>query len=160
MEIGIKIAARFQKLIDRSFLERTATTAIRETVNQDNIELGIMITGDRQIKQLNRQYRGIDNTTDVLSFAMEEQASNQAEGLPDFACPPDNLRHLGEVIISYPQAERQAAEYGHPVEREIAVLVIHGVLHLLGFDHEDDAEALEMERRESSILTKLAEFKL
>jgi probable rRNA maturation factor len=69
-----------------------------------------------------------------------------------FATPPDGIKHLGEVLISYPQAVEQAVENGHPVEKEIAVLVIHGTLHLLDYDHNKPEAAQKMKSRETAIL--------
>jgi len=74
-----------------------------------------------------------------------------------FMVPPDGIVHLGEVIISYPQAAIQAEEHGHSVEKEVAVLLIHGVLHLLGYDHAEPDEQRDMQAREADILAHLAE---
>ncbi len=112
-------------------------------------ELGLVITSDDQVRQLNRLFRGIDGPTDVLSFANMETKAGESAG---FIPPPDGLQHLGEVIIAYPQATRQAAENGHSVEREVALLVIHGVLHLLGYDHDTPEQEAEMRARETAIL--------
>ncbi|MFC1866474.1 rRNA maturation RNase YbeY, partial [Chloroflexota bacterium] len=72
-----------------------------------------------------------------------------------FSTPPDGLKHLGEVIISYPQAIIQAQEHNHSIKRELAILVIHGVLHLLDYDHMQDDEAYKMESRQNKILDSL-----
>lgn len=107
-------------------------------------ELSVVLCDDPFIHALNRQYRGKDAPTDVLSFAMRE-----GEG----ADPDDPV--LGDVIISLDTATRQAAERGHDVAREIRILLIHGVLHLLGWDHVEDAEAEEMEAEERDLLASL-----
>jgi len=99
--------------------------------------------GDDRMRQLNRSYRGLDATTDVLAFAMRE-----AHG------PRTSL--LGDVVISLDTAARQAAARGHDLHREIAVLLVHGILHLLGFDHERGApEARRMQAKERAILRRL-----
>jgi probable rRNA maturation factor len=117
----------------------------------EEAEMGLVVTGAEKVRELNRTYRDTDEPTDVLAFA----ATEQAPGSPAFVNPPDGVRHLGEVIISYPQAVQQAAEHGHPVEQELALLITHGVLHLLGYDHgEPDAE-LRMRAREREILTAI-----
>jgi probable rRNA maturation factor len=99
----------------------------------DTATLCLRFTGDRAVRRLNRLYRGNDRPTDVLSFAGEDG--------------PDG-RHLGDVVVSVPTARRQAREHGHPVERELRRLVLHGVLHCLGHDHETDGGRMErLERR-------------
>jgi probable rRNA maturation factor len=74
----------------------------------------------------------------------------------DFVSPPDNITHLGEVIISYPQAVEQAKEQGHSTEQELALLIIHGILHLLGYDHEKPEEEARMRAREKELLENVA----
>jgi probable rRNA maturation factor len=120
------------------------------------VELGLVVTGQEQVRQLNRDYRGRDETTDVLAFSVVEEAG---AGFPPFVPPPDGVRHLGEVIISYPQAVVQAEERGHSVEREMAILVIHGVLHLLGYDHEEPEAERRMGAREAEVLSHVGGLK-
>jgi probable rRNA maturation factor len=97
--------------------------------------LGVRFTGDRRMRRLNRDHRGKDQTTDVLSFGGDATPAS-AEG------------HLGDIVISVPAARRQAAAAGHGAEREIRVLLLHGVLHCLGYDHESDGGEMErLERR-------------
>lgn len=109
--------------------------------------LTVMITGDERIRELNRTFKGEDAVTDVLSF--NEAADNDiGEGIedewPDFSenGPADNIEseRLGDIAISLPQVERQAAENGNQVDAELAMLTVHGVLHLLGFDHAEQDE--------------------
>ena len=95
-------------------------------------QVSVLLTTDAKIRRLNRRFRGKDQTTDVLSFPGEEEG----EG------------HLGDILISVPTARRQAAEAGHGVERELKVLLLHGILHCLGYDHETDQGEMErLERR-------------
>lgn len=106
-------------------------------------ELSVDMVGDGRMRRLNRVYRGIDRPTDVLAFAMREA------GGPDSPL-------LGDVVISLPAAVRQAAQAGHSVDREVAVLLVHGLLHLLGYDHErEEAEASRMRREERAIFRSL-----
>jgi probable rRNA maturation factor len=119
-----------------------------------NAELSLVITGQDRIQQLNRDYRDKDEPTDVLAFAATGEGGAE---LPPFVSPPDGVRHLGEVVISYPQAVMQAAEHQHPVEREIAILVIHGVLHLLGYEHDVPERESRMRAREAEILSSIGE---
>lgn len=108
----------------RPWLERLVATLAPEAES-----LGIRFAGDREVRRLNRTYRGKDRPTDVLSFPGEDG-------------------HLGDVLISVPVARRQAAAAGHAVERELQVLLLHGLLHCLGHDHETDGGEMErLERR-------------
>jgi probable rRNA maturation factor len=108
-------------------------------------ELTIVLAADPAVRRLNRTYRGKDKTTDVLSFPSGG------------ARLPDGTQPLGEIVISVPQAARQAGEAGHSLARELRVLVIHGYLHLLGYDHEvDDGTMKRLEKRLTRALTAKA----
>jgi len=111
-------------------------------------EVSVVLADDPYIRELNRDYRGKDRATDVLSFALNEGDE------PDIIDGPEELL-LGDIIISLETAERQAGEFGHSLERELAYLTVHGMLHLLGFDHEDEAERQTMRREEERVLTEL-----
>jgi probable rRNA maturation factor len=107
----------------------------------DDAELSILLCDDATIWPLNRDYRHKDRPTDVLAFA-------QREGTP----VPGQDHVLGDVVISVETAARQAEERGHSTAHELRVLVVHGICHLLGYDHEDDADAEVMEAKEREIL--------
>ena len=107
-----------------------------------DVELSILLCDDAFIHPLNRDYRGKDKPTDVLSFAMREEGD-----------PNDPV--LGDVIISVERAQAQAKERDHSVGVELALLLVHGILHLLGYDHEEDEEAQVMEAKEKEILSML-----
>jgi len=109
-------------------------------------DLSLLITGDETVRELNARYRGLDETTDVLSFGMEETAG------AGFRLPPGLPRQLGEIVISHEQAERQAAEFGNTLPDELALLAVHGLLHLLGHDHETPEERARMLGRERALL--------
>jgi probable rRNA maturation factor len=113
----------------------------------------LLITDSKTVQKLNRIYRGEDKPTDVLAFQMVP-GMDQEPGLP-FVSPPDGIRHLGEVVISYPQAVKQAQELGHGVARELALLIVHGILHLLGYDHEPPEGEQKMRDKENEILSLL-----
>jgi len=103
-------------------------------------ELSVVLVSDREMRRLNRRYRGRDRTTDVLAFAQREGDGGAPEGV------------LGDVVVSIDTARRQAAERGHTVGREVDRLLVHGLLHLLGYDHERSAaEARRMQRRERAL---------
>ncbi|MDD4601637.1 Endoribonuclease YbeY [bioreactor metagenome] len=122
------------------------TADIHEISTQ--VEVSLVLVDDEYIHQLNRDYRGIDRPTDVLSFALDEGEE------PDvFDGPEEDL--LGDIIISLPTAFQQAEEYNHSIERELAFLTVHGMLHLLGYDHEDDNARQKMRHQEEAILSNL-----
>jgi len=112
-------------------------------------ELGVVISDDATVRELNRRYLGVDEPTDVLSFGLGEK------GDAPFVLPPGEAAPLGEVIISYPTAVRQAEEQEHSVEAEVAHLLVHGVLHLLGYDHLEAEDERVMCRREEEILADM-----
>ncbi|MFH1860757.1 MAG: rRNA maturation RNase YbeY [bacterium] len=114
-------------------------------------EVSIVFCDDAFIHELNKRYRGIDGPTDVLSFSfMEEEGTDVDNGDVNKAL---GIVSLGEIIISVETAARQAKEYHHPIERELEILLIHGVLHLTGYDHSaDDWEQDEMCRKQMALL--------
>lgn len=145
--------------IDNSWLDAVCTRTLNARFVQPDTEMGLLITGQERIQELNKSYRGKDKPTDVLSFYMTKGSSlAQTSDEFDFAAPPDGFAHLGEVIISYPQAVIQAKERNHPVKKEMATLVIHGILHLLGFDHNTDEEEDEMKALEEDILKNMEDL--
>ena len=115
-----------------------------------------VVQGLGLLQELNLKYLGRDEPTDVIAFPMLAQPP--AEELPPFVRPPDGVAHLGEVIISYPQAVIQAEEHRQSVKRELALLIIHGILHLLGYDHEDPTPERRMRAREAEILAGIREL--
>jgi probable rRNA maturation factor len=136
----------FASRIDANQLERAAAAALTHEGVEDGAEVSIVITDDATIRDLNRRYAGEDHATDVLSFSLEEGG----------AFPSGEAgRTLGEVIISLETAERQAREAGHAIGDEVAHLLVHGVLHLLGYDHAEPEEEREMRDRERAVLAQL-----
>lgn len=112
-------------------------------------EVDITLVDDAAIHELNRTYRGIDRPTDVLSFALDE-------GEEEPEVDDDEIEHLlGDVIISAPTAVRQGEKYGHGLEREMTYLAVHGMLHLLGYDHMEEKDKLIMRKREEEVLRRL-----
>ncbi|MCX6375237.1 MAG: rRNA maturation RNase YbeY [Armatimonadetes bacterium] len=127
-------------------VEAAAKTLVVERFEQP-AEISIVLADDAQIRVLNRMYRGKDRPTDVLSFSQLEGEELNSGG--------EGAITLGDVVISVETAERQAAERAHSLEDELDVLVVHGVLHLLGYDDETEPEAAEMRRHERKILDQL-----
>ena len=117
-------------------------------------EISVVLADDDYIHQLNRQYRGKDRPTDVLSFAMNDHCAGEHE--PEIAEAPDDIEILlGDIVISLETTARQAEEFVHSLERELAYLTVHGMLHLLGYDHEAEAERAEMRQEEEHVLSLL-----
>ena len=155
MEINVLIEQDFEEYLGADWLQSIAEQAL---VDQDavfGLELGLVITGQERVRQLNRSYLGNDEPTDVLSFPMfpEPLDGGEFEVSAPFITPPDGVLHLGEVIVSYPQAVIQAGQHRYSVKREVAVLIIHGVLHLLGYDHDEPEPERRMKAREEEILS-------
>ncbi len=121
-----------------------AARATLVNLGESDVELSVLLTDDSTVTELNRTYRGVDKTTDVLSFSQRE-----GENADDW----DNI--LGDVIISVEQAQRQADEYGHSVAREVGFLTVHGVLHLLGWDHENPEDEGRMMAKTEEVLHSL-----
>lgn len=140
--IDTHIAARYAEKVKPALLRRTAQAALDQQRVKRAVELTIVITGNAQLRALNRTFRDIDAPTDVLSFATAETVQ------------PATI-YLGDVIISYPKAKEQAAAGGHSVEAEVQLLVVHGVLHLLGHDHYTGAEKNVMWKAQAAALKKL-----
>ena len=113
-----------------------------ETQGLKGSEVSLSIVDDREMHELNLQYRGVDRTTDVLSFPLEEDR-------------PKEPCLLGDIIVSAPKAKQQAEEYGHSLLREMSFLVVHGTLHLLGYDHMTPEEDEEMQRLQEEVLAGL-----
>ncbi|MFZ5640296.1 MAG: rRNA maturation RNase YbeY [Bacillota bacterium] len=132
-------------------LERVAQTVLKNERAALEAEVSIALVDDRYIRELNRQYRHKDCPTDVLSFAMLEDTGEA----PPVEGEEGDGPVLGDVVISLETAERQAAEFGHPFPREVAYLAAHGVLHLLGYDHETDTDREIMRSREEEVLALL-----
>jgi len=149
-EIEIFVEEEFHGLLDEGRVRRIGQTVLKAERVASPYEVSLVFTDSKTVQQLNRDYRGVDEPTDVLAFYMLPQK----EADDSFALPPDGVTRLGEVIISYPQAVEQAKEQGHSTERELALLIIHGILHLLGYDHEEPEEEAEMRTREKGLLEK------
>lgn len=120
----------------------------------DGAEVGVVFADDATVHELNRRYRGVDRPTDVLSFGLSDLARPVEEGgvSSPFVLPPDMGLPLGEVIVSRDTALRQARAHGREPAHELAHLVVHGVLHLLGHDHAAPEEERRMRAREDEVL--------
>ena len=114
---------------------------------EDDVEVSCVLVDDERIHEINREYRHIDRSTDVISFAMEDNDQFYVEGMP---------RTLGDIFISVDHAKKQAEEYGHSLRREMCFLFTHGILHLVGYDHMTDEQEKEMFGLQDQILGALS----
>ena len=136
-----------------------AQQALEAGHSTTNASLSLALADDETVRRLNRDYRGLDETTDVLAFAFHHPGHYEGEGSPPptpeddpFMTAPQEEDFLGEVVISYPQCVRQAQAEGREVDEELALLVTHGVLHILGYDHLTPDEERIMHEREAAAL--------
>ena len=149
-EIDVQIAADYANIVPAERLRAVALAVLRaETrLGAGPVELTLVITDDDGIQSLNRDFLGKDAPTDVLAFAALEDSG-------PFVAAPEAGGYLGDVIVSYPRAVAQAQEHGHSPEQELNLLIVHGILHLLGYDHADDKSKTAMWARQDAILAAL-----
>ncbi|EJW17368.1 rRNA maturation RNase YbeY [Paenibacillus alvei] len=140
------------ELLKRILQEAAAMEGIQEG------EVALTFVDNEQIHELNREYRGIDRPTDVLSFALNESVEEELDILYEIEDEQelDEMNDLlGDIIISTERAKEQAEEYGHSLEREIGFLFVHGFLHLLGYDHQDEPSERVMMDKQEAVLEKV-----
>lgn len=130
----IKIDEEIENIVEKSI-----EAALKEIEFTDDYEVSVSFVGDNEIHELNRDYRGVDRTTDVLSFPMDDEFTNM----------------LGDIVININKVIEQAKEYGHSEKREISYLTVHSTLHLMGFDHEEEEDKKEMRAVEDRVMEKL-----
>jgi probable rRNA maturation factor len=142
--ITVQIEPQYERRLDADKLHRLACSVLQAEGVEGPCELGVVVTSDEEVQALNRQYLGHDYKTDVLSFGMLED--------DEFITPAERPSYLGDVVISYDRAAEQAPEYGHSTEAEVATLLVHGILHLLGYDDSDEHERRRMHARQQELL--------
>lgn len=132
-------------------LESVALFGGKTMLGHSDFEVTITLTDGETIRQINNEHRGIDSETDVLSFPLWDVR----KGEEPFENPDTGCIMLGDIVISLPRLKEQAEEYGHSEKREAAYLLIHGMLHLLGYDHMEEDEKQEMRLKEEELLKEL-----
>ncbi len=147
LTVHVRVLPACGQEIERAQLRQAARAAFKSAGGQGGGALTVMVTDDEQIRELNRVYRHVDAPTDVLAFGETEATG--------FIAPAGEAGYWGDIIISYPRALEQAALYGHPVQEEMVLLVVHGTLHLMGYDHEQADEKAEMWGVQSAALARL-----
>ncbi len=151
VEVDLQIAPAYADLVPAERLRAAARAALRTEAQSDAgvVELTLVLTDDSGIRSLNRDFLGNDAPTDVLAFSAIEDDG-------PFVSAPEAGGYLGDVIVSYPRAVAQAQVQGHSPEQELDLLIVHGILHLLGYDHADDEEKAAMWARQDAILAGLS----
>lgn len=136
--INIIVSSDPRYKINRDAIRLSVLSVLQKHRILGRVELGISIVGDRKMHELNRKYRGLDSTTDILSFALEDSNPTSLQHIPriGFVAAPDKILRLGDIVISYPEALEDASSDGISVDEEIKNLVEHGMSHLLGVHHE------------------------
>ena len=147
-QVHLRIDSAFAGRVKRSSLRQAVRTAFESTGEKRSGELTLVITDDTRVKELNQAYRGVDAMTDVLAFGDSLEADS-------FVRSPEVPIYFGDVVISYPRSVEQATIRGHPVEEELSLLVIHGVLHLLGYDHQKESDRERMWQTQSTALASM-----
>lgn len=150
--VSVQIFEEFAESVSPDWIDAVVTGVLSTEPEWSSERVSVVIANDESVAQLNHEHRGLDETTDVLSFSNrhsgqyygEDDGIEKASDGSNFVLPPGHSDDLGEVIVSYPQVCRQAREAGHTAQKELAFMLAHGILHLLGYDHEREAEAAEM----------------
>ena len=152
VRVHTQIDTRFRAMARGNWMRKAAGAALKQVPVGHQAELSVRVSDDAELRELNRTYRGMDKPTDVLSFGDEHWRDGvraTAFGLDDEA------EYLGDIVISMEQCQKQAVRAGHPVTDELALLVIHGVLHLLGHDHDTRARKARMWQHQTAALQLL-----
>ncbi len=143
MMINIQIEPPYEDVMKEDWILRVSRAALEHAQGENEVETTIVLTGDETLKSLNAQHLGMDAPTDVLSFPADEFD------------PDQQMPYIGDVIISVPRAKEQAEAAGHPLENEISLLIVHGILHLLGYDHDSEERKALMWKKQAEILSNL-----
>jgi probable rRNA maturation factor len=149
----IIIQNRTKKKIEEKFLRSIIKTSLGVLKIDTPYEIGLLLVDNKFITALNRQYRGIDSSTDVLAFSVLDKKGKRIDR-------PDGILHLGDVVISVDQAQKQSQEVGHSFKLELAILLVHGILHIFGFTHERSPNQKKMDQMSEKILDKLITGKI
>lgn len=164
-EIDVQIFDEFVGLVQPDWVQGVVAAVLESESQGRSRHVGAVVADDEVVRELNRVHRGLDENTDVLAFSFthggqyygEEERGVLGSGV-DFTLPPAvaEAASLGEIIVSYPQTRRQAEDAGRPVERELAVLLVHGALHLLGYDHEEPDDEARMNAAQQLVMERIA----
>ena len=159
-DVSVQTVEEGHDLPPESWVEEVVVLALKAADAPEDGGVSVVFAGDDVVRELNREHRGLDETTDVLAFSFAHEGEYYGEPdervpvdeMPGFTLPPGQPEPLGEVIVSHPQAVRQADAAGRGVREELAALLAHGVLHLLGYDHMEPDEEAVMKALEARIM--------
>jgi probable rRNA maturation factor len=147
MTIDVQVAPALRRKVQKAEIRRWAEAIMRAEGLTELPDMAVVITDDESIQALNRDFRGLDEPTDVLAFGEEKPGP--------FVLAPGEPAYLGDIVISLERAEAQAQERNVPVKTELQLLLVHGILHLLGYDHHTEAAQRQMWARQDAILEML-----
>jgi probable rRNA maturation factor len=159
--LKIEIANLTKNSVNKKYFQEIGEVVLRRIKQPQNVEVSLVFVGDARMKNLNRTYRNIDKTTDVLSFCYEDKKISfnppflkEKNLSPLFNGGSGGI--LGEIVISIPQAKKQARQRGYPLKRELSELFVHGILHLVGYDDEREEDYNIMIEKQEEILAYLS----
>ena len=160
-DVSVQTIEEGLDLPPESWIADVVSLALKADGAQEGSGVSVVFAGDEVVRDLNREHRGLDETTDVLAFSFTHEGEYYGEPdekvpideMPGFALPPGQAEPLGEIIVSYPQAMRQADAAGRTATEELAALLVHGALHLLGYDHMEPDEEAAMKALENRVLS-------
>jgi len=153
--IDVQVFPAFARRLSKAWLREVAEQALNTQGEGRLMTVSLVIADDETVHHLNLEYRDMDETTDVLAFPLWESREREAPDADGFVLPSEETAPVGEIVISYPQAARQAREGKRPIRAEIALMVVHGVLHLLGYDHADPQQESHMWARQDEVLARV-----
>ena len=168
-QIDVQVFDDYEAEVSVPWLKMVVEDTLAEEEVPSSAAVDVIVADDETVRELNGRHRGLEENTDVLAFPhigggeyygiddRSERGGAEREAAGEFVLPPGQKAGLGEIVVSFPQARKQAAERGHSTEREMAALLIHGVLHLLGYDHMEAGDRSEMETIEARVLSGVSE---
>ena len=158
-KINIQIQTQYQNKELQNLLRQIALTTLSNFFqNKDNVSLDIIIASNTLLRNLNQEFMGESSTTDVLAFPAKSSTSEPSYSINSqiqLLSPANNHIYLGEVYLSYPQAKKQGKQHQHSLDHEITTLIVHGILHILGFDHITIKENFEMNQATKFLLNQI-----
>lgn len=149
--ITVQIDDHYEGKLDADALHALARFVLQEEGRDGPLEIGIVVTTDAEVRALNKQYLDHDYDTDVISFTMDDEDEDDG-----FITPAERPRYLGDVVISYDRAAEQAPDYDLTTEQEVATLLVHGILHLLGWDDTNEEAHDKMHARQNELLEQFS----
>ena len=152
---SVQVFDVFRRRISNSWLTKTLESTLDLIDDRKSFAVSLVIADDETLQRLNLEYRGMDEPTDVLSFLLWDNCDSTTNISEEFVYPETNFNKYGEIVISYPRAIYQARQRKDTVKSEIRMLIVHGTLHLMGYDHDRFDNEIEMWSRKEELLDTL-----